>query len=90
MELVDNINPCFVDNLLKMKSTIKQTFKLILFIFLTNTHFLQAHDLFNGGCKNHCKESVKPLIMNKELTNIGNKNQIEDNDSCLSKSLCRG
>ena len=73
-----------------MKSKIKQTFKLILFIFLTNTHFLQAHDLFNGGCKNHCKESVKPLIMNKELTNNGNKNQIEDNDSCLSKSLCRG
>ena len=73
-----------------MKSKIKQPFKLILFIFLTNTHFLQAHDLFNGGCKNHCKESVKPLIMNKELTNIGNKNQIEDNDSCLSKSLCRG
>ena len=27
-----------------------------------NTHFLQAHDLFNGGCKNHCKKSVNPLI----------------------------
>ena len=73
-----------------MKSKIKQTFKLILIIFLTNTHFLEAHDSFNGGCKNHCKESVKPLIMNKELNNIINKDQIEDNDSCLSKSLCRG
>ena len=52
-----------------MKSKIKQTFKLILIIFLTNTHFLEAHDSFNGGCKNHCKESVKPLIMNKELNN---------------------
>ena len=73
-----------------MKSKIKQTFYLILFILLTNTHFLQSHDLFNGGCKNHCKESVKPLTMNKELNNISNKNQIKDNHSCLSKSLCRG
>ena len=73
-----------------MKSEIKQTFKLILIIFLTNTHFLEAHDSFNGGRKNHCKESVKPLIMNKELNNSGYENQIEDDDSCLSKSLCRG
>ena len=69
---------------------IKQTFNLILIIFLTNTHFLEAHDSFNGGCENHCRESTKPLIMNKELNNIINKNQVEDNDSCLSKSLCRG
>ena len=73
-----------------MKSKIKQIFKLILFILLTNTHFLYAHNSLNGGCKNHCKESVKPLILNKELNNIINKDQIEDNDSCLSKSLCRG
>ena len=73
-----------------MNSKIKQTFKLILINFLTNTHFLEAHDSFNGGCKNHCKESVKPLNMNKELNNSGYENQIEDDDSCLSKSLCRG
>ena len=90
MELVDNINPGLVNNLLKMKSKIKQTFNLILIIFLTNTHFLEAHNLFNGGCKNHCKGSVKQLIMNKELNKISNINQNEENDSCLSKSLCRG
>ena len=73
-----------------MKPKIKGNFNFILFILLTNTHFLQAHDSFNGECKNHCKESVKQFIMNKELNNISNKNQIEDNDSCLSKSLCRG
>ena len=73
-----------------MKSKIKLTFNLILFILLTNTYFLKAHDSFNGGCKNHCKESIKPLILNKELNNITIKDQIEDNDSCLSKSLCRG
>ena len=73
-----------------MKSKFIQIFKLILFISFINTHFLQAHDSFNGGCKKHCKEYVKPLIMNKELNNSGYKNQIEDDDSCLSKSLCRG
>ena len=73
-----------------MKSKIKQIFKLILFILLTNNHFLIAHDSFNGGCKNHCEESVKPLIINKELNNSSYKNQIENDDSCLSKSLCRG
>ena len=73
-----------------MKFKIKRIFNLTLFILLTNTHFLQAHDSFNGGCKNHCKKFDKQLIMNKELNNITNKNQIEDNESCLSKSLCRG
>ena len=73
-----------------MKFKIKYFLKLILFILLTNTHFLQAHDSFNGGCKNHCKKSVKTLNMNKKLNNIFNKDQIENNDSCLSKSLCRG
>ena len=65
MELVDNINPGLVNNLLKMKSKIKQTFKLILIIFLTNTHFLQSHDSFNGGSENHCKDPVKPISMEK-------------------------
>ena len=68
----------------------KQTFNLIFFIFITNTYFLQAHDFFNGGCKNHCKDSIKPLTVEKNLNNISNKNQIEDNNSCLNKSLCRG
>ena len=46
------------------------------------------HDSFNGGCKNHCKEPFIPLI--KKLKNSSYKNQIEDDHSCLSKSLCRG
>ncbi len=73
-----------------MKKIMKQTFNLIFFIFITNTLFLQAHDFFNGGCKNHCKDSIKPLTVEKNLNNISNKNQIEDNNSCLNKSLCRG
>ena len=63
----------------------------LIFLFLiTNTQFSQAHNSLNGGCKNHCKESVTPITKVKELGNINSKNQIEDNYSCLTKSLCRG
>ena len=73
-----------------MKSKIKQIFNLIFFILITNTHFLEAHYLFNGRCKNNCNEQVKPITMDKESNNISDDNLIEDNYSCLSKSLCRG
>ena len=73
-----------------MKSKIKKAINLIFLFLITNTQFSQAHNSLNGGCKNHCKESVTPITKVKELDNINNKNQIEDNYSCLTKSLCRG
>ena len=73
-----------------MKEKIKQAKYLIFFILITNTHFLQAHNSLNGGCKNHCKKSVTPITKVKDLDNINVNNQIEDNYSCLTKSLCRG
>ena len=73
-----------------MKLKIRQPLNLIFFILITNTQFLQAHNSLNGGCKNHCKESVTPITKVKELDNTNVKNQIEDKYSCLTKSLCRG
>ena len=73
-----------------MKSKIKQAMNLIFLLLITNTQFSQAHNSLNGGCKNHCKESVTPITKVKELDNINVKNQFEDNYSCLTKSLCRG
>ena len=73
-----------------MKSKITQAINLIFFILITNTQFLQAHNSFNGGCKNHCKGSFTSITKDKELDNINVKNQIENNYSCLTKSLCRG
>ena len=68
-----------------------KNFKLIFFLIsLTNISFLQAHDSINGGCKNHCKESLEPITIEKKINNINDKNKIEDNYSCLMKSLCRG
>ena len=73
-----------------MKLKIKRTINLLFLILITNTHFLQAHNFLNGGCKNHCEETIKTLSTENELNNNIIKNQIEDNESCLSKSLCRG
>ena len=73
-----------------MKLKKRQTMNFIFLFLITNTQFSQAHNSLNGGCKNHCKESVTPITKVKELDNINVKNQIEDNYSCLAKSLCRG
>ena len=73
-----------------MKSKIKQIFNLTFFILIMNTNFSQAHDTLNGGCNNHCEESFLQNNIEKKLENINDKNQIGDNYSCLTKSLCRG
>ena len=73
-----------------MKFSTRQTINLIFFIFLTKTAFLHAHNYLNGGCKNHCKESVQPTTIEKKLNYLNDQNQVKDNYSCLNKSLCRG
>ena len=73
-----------------MKLKIKKLKNLIFLILITNTHFLQAHNSLNGGCKNHCKESITPITKAKDLDNKNDKNQFENDYSCLTKSLCRG
>ena len=50
-----------------MQLKIKQTINLLFFILITNTHFLQAHNFLNGGCKNHCKERIKTLTVEKKI-----------------------
>ena len=73
-----------------MKPKKRQIINLFFFTLITNIQFSQAHNSLNGGCKNHCNEFVKPVTFEKKLKNINNKIQIEDDYSCLSKSLCRG
>ena len=76
-----------------MKLKINQILNLVFFILITNNNFLLAHDSFNGGCNKHCDESVNlnTLKKNKKIKKSNsNKDQIEDNFSCLTKSLCRG
>ena len=70
-----------------MKSVVKQAFSLVVFISMTNTYSLKSHNSFNGGCHHNCKKSK---IIKERINNSNVKKQIEDNYSCLKKSLCRG
>ena len=73
-----------------MKSKIRQAINLISFILITNTQILQAHNSLNGGCNNHCEKLFLQDNLEQKIENINYKNQFKDNDSCLTKSLCRG
>ena len=76
--------------ILKIKSLFYQIFKLTFLLLLTNIPNLYAHNLFNGGCKEHCVKSVKKINNKNKLNNINDQIDNESNNSCLNKSLCRG
>ena len=74
----------------KMKSYFYQIFKIIFLLLLTNISNLHAHNLINGGCKGHCGEKVKSINDENKLNNVNYQIDIENENSCLNKSLCRG
>ena len=67
-----------------------QIYKIIFLLLLTNIPNLYAHNLFNGGCKEHCVKNVKAINNINKLNNINDQIDNESNNSCLNKSLCRG
>ena len=73
-----------------MKSYFYQIYKIIFLLLLANISNLYAHNLFNGGCKEHCGQKVKAINNEKKLNNINDQLNIESTNSCLNKSLCRG
>ena len=73
-----------------MKSYFDQIYKIIFLLSLMNTSSLYAHNLFNGGCKEHCGQKVKVINNKNKLKNIDDQINIESKNSCLNKSLCRG
>ena len=76
--------------ILKIKSYYYKIYKIIFLLLLTNTANLYAHNLFNGGCKEHCGQKVKVTSNNNKLKNIDDQINIESKNSCLNKSQCRG
>ena len=79
-----------------MNSYFNQIYKIIFLLLLTNSSSLSAHNLFNGGCKEHCEQKVKAINIEEKLSNEKKSNSkndqtnIESKNSCLNKSLCRG
>ena len=76
--------------ILSMKSYFYQIYKIIFVLLLTNITILYAHNLFNGGCKEHCGQKVEVISKKNKLKNIDDQLKIESKNSCLNKSLCRG
>ena len=56
-----------------MKSYFNQIYKIIFLLLLTNISNLYAHNLFNGGCKEHCGQKVKVISNKNKLKNIDEK-----------------
>ena len=73
-----------------MNSYFNQIYKIIFLLLLMNSSRLYSHNLFNGGCKEHCGHEVKVKINKNKLKNIDDQINIESKNSCLNKSLCRG
>ena len=76
--------------ILKMMSFFYQIYKIIFLLLLTNISNLYAHNLINGGCKEHCGQKVKVISNKNKLKNIDDQINIENKNSCLNKSICRG
>ena len=73
-----------------MMSFFYQIYKIIFLLLLTNISNLYAHNLFNGGCKEHCENNVKAINNENKLNKKNDQINIESKNSCLNKSLCRG
>jgi len=76
--------------IITMKFSFYQIYKIIFLLFLTNISNLYAHNLINGGCKEHCRQKVQGIINETKLNNVTDQMDIENKNSCLNKSLCRG
>ena len=76
--------------ILKIKSYFYQIYKIIFILVFTNISNLYAHNLFNGGCKTHCEQKENVINNENKLNNVNDQIDIENENSCLNKFLCRG
>ena len=73
-----------------MKHKFYQIHKIVFLVFIVNIPNLYAHNLFNGGFKEHCVKNIKAINYENKLNNVNDHRIIESKNSCLNKSLCRG
>ena len=67
-----------------MKAYFYHIYKIIFLILLSSISNLYAHNLFNGGCKEHCGQKVKVISNKNKLKNIDDRINIESKNSCLT------
>ena len=71
--------------ILKIKSYFYKINKITFLLLITNSSNLYAHNLFNGGCKEHCGQEVKVISIKNKVKNIDDQINIESKNSCLNK-----
>ena len=71
-------------------SNLYRIHKLLFLLLLTNISNLYAHNLLNGGCKEHCGHEVQEINNENKSSNFYDQLDLEIKNSCLNKSLCRG
>ena len=76
--------------ILEMETNFCKFYKIICLLLLTNIPNLYAHNLPNGGCKEHCNQEVQVINDENKSNNFYDQIDIEIQNSCLNKSLCRG
>ena len=76
--------------ILKIEPYFYHIYKIFFIFLLTNISNLYAHNLPNGGCKEHCEQKVQVLSKKNKLKNNDDQIKIDSKNSCLNKSLCRG
>ena len=73
-----------------MKRNFYQLHKLMFLVFLTNIPDLYPHNFINAGCGNQCENKIKVRNNKNKLIDSKEQKQINSDNSCLNKLLCRG
>ena len=74
----------------RIKFNLFQIFQLISILLLINISTLHAHNLLNSGCDKQCRKKIKINKNENKLNGVNDRIDIENKNSCLNKSLCRG
>ena len=69
-----------------MNSYFYQIYKIIFLLLLSSISNLYAHNLFNGGCREHCGQKVKVTSNKNKLKNIDDQINIESKNCLLYTS----
>ena len=74
-----------------MTTKLKTFITTIIIFFSFEIPEIKAHNIINGGCKNHCFNIIiRKSNEGKIKLFKNNKKLIKEKNSCVNNSLCRG